>query len=309
MNTTNEPSNQLPESLSDRVPIPHTSKSRLVISLDSQVLSKIQTCGALAAYAHLDSIEPIDYENDSLDIGLVMHEGLAEFYRHKHNTPTNIAKSKAIAKIEVSSSAKPTLTASKINMMIDALSQYVLKYETEPWVVVKDTNGNPLVEQTFSKTLYQDEDIEIHYIGITDLIVRASEASKSIVPIDHKTYGSHYKPAILSNQFSGYMWATNSSNLIVNRVGVKSKLGSFERVLVTRTPAQTEEWKGNAIRSILSHLDDMQANDFRRNYEACTMYGGCRYLRLCAADPSHRRYLKANEYKIVPPWNPLEARD
>lgn len=315
MNTTGEPSNQSlvlnsdSQEIIERVPIPHTSKSRLVISLDSQVLSKIQTCGALAAYAHLESIEPLNYENDSLDIGLVMHEGTAEYYRNKNKTSTNQARAKAIAKIESSGASKPTLTAAQINMMIDSMSQYILKYETEPWAVVKDTNGNPLVEQTFSRTLFQDEDIEIQYVGITDLIVRASESSRNILPVDHKTFGSHYKPAVLSNQFSGYMWATNSANLIVNRIGVKSKLGSFERILVTRTPSLIDEWKRNAIRSVLGHLDDMQANDFRRNYEACTNYGGCRYARLCGADPTHRRYLKANEYKVVPPWNPLEARD
>ena len=292
----------------DQVPIPHTSVSRLVISLDSQVLSKIQTCGQQAAYNHLDNIEPINYENDSLDIGLTMHEGLAEYYRNKH-LPTNIASAKALAKVEVSAMGRPTLRGAQIRMMIDAVAQYIKKYDTESWVVVKDTNGNPLVEQTFSKTLYQDEDIQILYTGITDLIVRAHETSTNLMPVDHKTYGSHYKPAVLSNQFSGYMWATNSPSLIVNRVGVKSKLGSFERILVNRTPAMIEEWKGNAIRAVLAHLDDMQANNFRRNYEACTMYGGCRYLRLCNADPTHRKYLITNEYKVVPPWNPLEARD
>jgi len=308
MTTTSEPSNTSPESLSLDVPVPHVSTSRLVISLDSQVLSKIQTCGQQAAYNHLENIEPIDYENDSLDIGLVMHEGLAEYYKHK-NLPTNIAQAKALARVETSAMSKPALNGAKIRMMIDAVSQYIRKYETESWIVVKDTNNNPLVEQTFSKTLYQDEDIQVLYTGITDLLVRAHEGSQAIMPVDHKTYGSHYKPAVLSNQFSGYMWATNSANLIVNRVGVKSKLGSFERILVARTPAMIEEWKQNAIRAVLSHLDDMQANNFRRNYEACTMYGGCRYLRLCNADPSHRKYLKANEYKVVPPWNPLEARD
>src|SRR6185436_10325861 len=136
-----------------------------------------------------------------------------------------------------------------------------------------------------------------------------AENIKLIMPVDHKTYGSYYKTAVLSNQFSGYMWATNSPNLIVNRIGVRGKLGNFERVVVGRTELQIEEWKRNATRAILSHLDDLRNGDFRRNYEACQNYGGCRYLRLCAADPTHRKYLISTEYKVTPAWNPLEARD
>ena len=283
--------------------------SKLTIALDSQILAKIQTCGQLAKYSHIDSIEPVEYQGESLETGLLMHEMLAEYYRLKHKEPTNIVMAKSLARGESFAASRPQIHRKMINDCADAFGQYVRKYQTESWEVVKDTNGNPLVEQTFTKTLFEDEDIRILYIGITDLIVKAAEGHSVLLPVDHKTFGGYYKAAILSNQFSGYIWATNAKNLIVNRIGVRGKIGNFERIVVSRTPAQIDEWKRNAIRSILAHLDDMHSGDFRRNYEACTMYGGCRFARLCGADPSHRKYLIESEYKYVEPWDPISARD
>jgi len=307
MTNTTELSNQSRVSISELVP--DKDKAKLVISLDSQILSKIQTCGQQAAYAHINSIEPVDYTAEALEVGLLMHEMLAEYYRYKHAEPTNIVTAKALSRGEAFAATRPGITHPMMNECADAFGQYVRKYINETWEVIRDTNGNPLVEQTFTKTLFEDEDIKILYIGITDLIVKASSDQQIMLPVDHKTFGSYYKAAILSNQFSGYIWATNAKNLIVNRVGVRSKLGNFERVVVSRTPAQTEEWKRNAIRSVLAHLDDMFTGDFRRNYEACTMYGGCRFARLCGADPSHRKYLIESEYKYVEPWDPITARE
>lgn len=282
---------------------------KLTIALDSQILAKIQTCGQYAAYAHIDSIEPVEYNGESLEMGLLMHEMLAEYYRNKGTEPGNIVAAKSIAKGESFAASRPAITHKMVNDACDAFGQYVRKYVAETWEVVRDMNGNPLVEQTFTKKLYEDEDIQVLYIGITDLIVKPASDQQVMLPVDHKTFGGYYKAAVLSNQFSGYIWACNAKNLIVNRIGVRGKAGNFERIVVSRTPAQLEEWKANAIRSILAHLDDMHSKNFRRNYEACTMYGGCRYARLCGADPSHRKYLIESEYKYVTPWDPITARE
>ena len=297
------------ENVSQSSPASIVPQAKLTIALDSQILAKIQTCGQYAAYAHINSIEPVEYAGESLEFGLLMHEMLAEYYRFKHAEPTNIVTAKALARGEAFAASRPAITRNMINGCADAFGQYVRKYVGESWEVVKDMNGNPLVEQTFTKTLFEDEDIRILYIGITDLIVKAASDQQVMLPVDHKTFGGYYKAAVLSNQFSGYIWATNAKNLIVNRIGVRGKLGNFERIVVSRTPAQIEEWKQNAIRSVLAHLDDMQSGNFRRNYEACTMYGGCRYARLCGADPTHRKYLIESEYKYVTPWDPISARD
>ena len=297
------------ENVSLALPASNANPQKLTIALDSQILAKIQTCGQYAAYAHIDSIEPVEYSAESLEMGLLMHEMLAEYYRYKHAEPTNIVTAKALAKGEAFAATRPGIHHKMFNDAADAFGQYVRKYVAETWEVVRDTNGNPLVEQTFTKKLYEDEDVCVLYIGITDLIVKPAREQSVLLPVDHKTFGGYYKAAVLSNQFSGYMWACNAKNLIVNRIGVRGKSGNFERIVVSRTPGQIEEWKSNAIRSVLAHLDDMYTKNFRRNYEACTMYGGCRYARLCGADPTHRKYLIESEYKYVTPWDPISARD
>jgi hypothetical protein len=274
---------------------------KLVISIDSQVLAAIQTCNQQAKYRFIDSIEPYDYESDSLEIGLVMHEGLAEHYEKMHLVPANILRQHVVARMEAYAGAKTSMTGSQINAIVDIYGQYAAKYTADDWQVARDTNNNPLVESTFAKTLYEDDEIHILYTGITDLVLK----QPYIVPVDHKTWGSYFKPALMSNQFHGYMWALNSRNLIINRIGVKGNTGKFERIVVSKPDEVIEEWKEDAIRDILRHLDQMHEGKFRRNREACGMYGGCRFIKLCSAQPSHRDYLIKTNYKMVPMWNPL----
>jgi hypothetical protein len=276
-------------------------KEKLVISIDSQVLAGIQTCNQQAAYRFIDSIEPRDYSMESIQLGLVLHEAMAEHYSTFHKLPSNILRNNVATRMESYAAAKTMLSHSQVNALIDIYRQYQAKYITEDWVVERDTNDNPLVESTFAKTLYEDAEIHILYTGITDLVLRKPYQ----VPVDHKSFGTYFKPAIMSNQFHGYMWALNSRNLIINRIGVKSKTGTFERIVVTKPLSLIEEWKNDAIRDILRHLDMMHEGNFRRNREACGMYGGCRFINLCSAEPSHRSYLIANNYQVVPVWNPL----
>jgi hypothetical protein len=278
-----------------------TQTDKLVISIDSQVLAGIQTCNQQAAYRFIDSIEPRDYGMESLELGLIIHEGLAEHYAHFHNTPANVLRGNVAARMEAYAAAKTSLSRTQVNACIDIYSAYTAKYITDNWVVARDTNNNPLVESTFAKTLYEDDEIHILYTGITDLVL----SSPYICPVDHKSWGSYFKPAIMSNQFHGYMWALNSKNLIINRIGVKGNTGKFERIVVTKSPEVIQEWKDDAVRDILRHLDMMHEGKFRRNREACGMYGGCRYITLCSAEPSHRKYLKEANYTVVPIWNPL----
>jgi hypothetical protein len=90
-----------------------TENEKLVVSIDSQVLAAIQTCNQQAKYRFIDSIEPQDYESDSIDIGLVMHEGLAEHYEQLHKVPANVLRNRVIARMEAYAGAKTTMTGSQ----------------------------------------------------------------------------------------------------------------------------------------------------------------------------------------------------
>jgi hypothetical protein len=46
---------------------------------------------------------------------------------------------------------------------VDIYGHYAAKYIADDWVVARDTNNNPLVESTFAKTLYEDDEIHILY--------------------------------------------------------------------------------------------------------------------------------------------------
>ncbi len=292
-----------PIELTDNSIIPDPNpEQKLIISLDSQVLSKIQTCNQQAAYRFIDNIEPVDYDDSSLQIGLVIHEGLAEHYEQKHKTAYNLVRARSIARMEAYAPAKTELKTSEVNAVIDAYNQYATKYQYETWEVLKDTNNNAVVEKTFAKKMYEDDSLIILYTGVTDLVINNGAI---ITPVDHKSWGSYYPVAVMSNQFNGYMWALKSKSLIVNRVGVRRNTGKFERIVVNKPLELLEEWKRDAIEDVLNHLGQINRAWFRRNREACTMYGGCRYLKLCNASSEHRKYLVQAEYKKVPEWSPL----
>lgn len=292
--------NESPE-LNQTIPDPNP-ENKLIISLDSQVLSKIQTCNQQAAYRFINNIEPVEYDNSSLDIGLVIHEGLAEHYEQKGKLPYDEVRLRAIARMEAYAPQKTELKTSDVNGVIDAYNQYATKYQYETWTVLKDSNNNPIVEKTFAKKLYEDDTLIILYTGVTDLVINNGAI---ITPVDHKSWGSYYPVAVMSNQFHGYIWALGAKNLIVNRVGVRKNTGKFDRVVVNKHPELIEEWKRDAIEDTLNHLGQINRKWFRRNREACTMYGGCRYLKLCNAQSEHRKYLIQAEYKSVPEWSPM----
>jgi hypothetical protein len=232
-----------------------------------------------------------------------VHEGLAQHYENKDKLQYDALRNSCLARMEVYAASKTELTQSQINNCLDAYNQYATKYQYETWQVLKDLNKNPIVEKTFAKKLYEDDEVIILYTGVTDLIINNGAI---ITPVDHKTFGSYgYDVATMSNQFFGYRWALNAKTLIVNRVGVKKNVGKFERVVVSHSPEQIEEWKRDAIQDVLNHLEQMGRGWFRRNREACTMYGGCRYKKLCEAQTEHRKYLTQVEYKTVPVWSPM----
>lgn len=276
---------------------------RVILSLDSQILSKICACNQQAAYRHIDNIEPIDYNELSLHKGLLVHEMLAYHYKHKHEVPYNLLVSGAIGAGEAFAPKYETLTTPVVNECIDAYTQYAKEYQYENWKV-KFYNGEPLVEKTFSKVMYESPELVILYTGVTDLVIDASETVSA--KVDHKTFSSWYKAQTFTNQFYGYMWASGIRNLIVNRIGLGKKLGQFDRISISVTAEALEEWRTNAILRVMNHYQQMQDGIFMKNYgSACTDFGGCRYLRLCKANPEHRAYLIKTEYKKVPVWSPL----
>ena len=93
----------------DNKDILNPNETRAIIAVDSQILSKIQACNQRAKYRHVDNIELIDNNSYSLTKGLVLHEGLAEFYTYKHNTPHNILRAKVVARAEAYACTKTDL--------------------------------------------------------------------------------------------------------------------------------------------------------------------------------------------------------
>jgi hypothetical protein len=283
---------------------------KVIISLDSQVLSSMQTCPTYYAYRHVLNMKPrkislaaiglptdqpkAERKSSSLALGLVAHDALKVHYEQIRagNKPSDFLPL-VLSRIE-SSGEENELTQKERQHIFQMYVEYVAKYENERFEVLA-------VEEFFQKLLYEDDNYIVYYTGITDLVVGIQDL---VMPYDHKTFSSYFKPHGLENQFQGYAWALGVSTICVNRIGLNAKLGTFERILFSYSPEQLEEWKTNVVLTIQDALVQQESGFYRKNYEACGNYGGCRYKRLCTADPNHRDYLIRNEYEEVEPWDP-----
>lgn len=271
--------------------------TRIVISVDSQVLSAIQACNQYAAYSHIHHIAPESENKFSLEMGLIVHKMLQYHYENKYSENLSVRIPKAVAEGEQYMLAHTSITSTKVfTELTQAYVGYAHKYEIESFNILA-------VEERFSRILYQDSEVVIIYNGIIDLLTEGSQVG--IVPYDHKTFGSYFKPHGMENQFQGYCWGVSNRTLVVNRIGVGSKLGTYERITLSYPQSVLEEWRINAAESILDHYQQALDKKFRKNFTSCGMYGKCKFKELCLSSPIGREVLIRSDYKEVPPWDPM----
>jgi len=275
-------------------------EGKTVLSVDSQVISAIQSCNQYAAYAHIHHLEPADGNSLPLEKGLILHEMLKYHYEHLFDTSMTAAAKRqgAVEAGEQFMLKSTSITSSKIfTMLTEAFIGYATKYERESFDIIS-------VEKIFVKELYQDDEVVILLTGIIDLLV--NQTGYGLIPYDHKTFGSYFKPHGLENQFQGYCWATGQNSLIVNRIGLDKYLGQYERLTLYYPTSVLEEWRVNVIESVLEHYNQIQTKQFRKNYTSCGMYGRCKYRKLCSVTNVERQLIINSEFKEREPWDPLK---
>ena len=172
-------------------------------------------------------------------------------------------------------------------------------------------DGQPAVELSFTFEI----DDDILYCGHLD---RVSKMGDHLYVVDQKTTGGtvgqyffdRYSP---DNQMSGYAYAGRVvlsapiSGVIIDAAQIAINFSRFERQPVTRTKAQLEEWRKNALHFIKVAQSASYLQDFPMNTTACNNYGGCPFKPLCSKDPSVREaYIKSDYVEHV--WDPLKAR-
>jgi hypothetical protein len=196
--------------------------------------------------------------------------------------------------------------------LIRTIVWYVDQFKDEAIKVLKNAEGKPLVEHSF--TLPVDDGII--FAGHLDRMV---EYAHDPMVMDQKTTGS----TISSRYFEGFSPDTQMSmytfagkaifgipvkGVIIDAAQIAVGFTRFERGFTFRTDAQLNEWYDDTMYHIERARTATKDNYFPQNRTACGNYGGCPFRAACSRSPHVReQFLKADFVKGQR-WDPLKSR-
>ena len=147
---------------------------------------------------------------------------------------------------------------------------------------------------------------------------RVAEYAGELWTLDRKTTGStigsnFFEKFSPDNQMSLYTLAgkvvthRKISGVIVDGMQIAQGFTRFARGFVSRTPAQIEEWRGDALEWIDAAETAAERQSWPMNDTACNLYGGCKFRGICSKDPSVRQtFLQSNFEQRL--WDPSVRR-
>lgn len=232
--------------------------------------------------------------------------------------PANQLRTELMVLSGLNAFSPPKLTSTFISQKVEKrtpalleglLRGYAAKYKYEPFRVI-------YVEKNFLFLLPDGSP----YSGNMDLV--ADVQGQGVQPIENKTtswiynFGDQFE---VNQQISGYIagcqelmenaseYATINAINIPNRKDGVIRDNDFQRFpLIRRSPAQIEEFRFDAIKTIAEMKHDLNLGHFRQNTTACNHYGGCAFRKICGASPGPERETIAEAFYTQSFWNPLK---
>lgn len=277
--------------------------SKLILRLDSHMLSDFQRCKALGYLAHVEG-----WRQDKTSPGMIRGTRwhmLMEF-RAEH-------KQGKISWIEVLTKAGEYLQAdgvetSEIGFYISKLSQYHTRWDGD------EVNYKFIANEVgFSKVIHETDTVQFIYEGKIDALL---EISKNRVVGDHKTQhpgfsGPKYDLFPHSNQFLGYCWASGFRYVMIDYTSwsdPKSKVTdrTFHREFFPIDSALINQWKELTIESFWEILLAVRFNKFPLNRSACDgKYGICQFAKVHEHTSERSQLITLqNNFKREERWEP-----
>lgn len=170
----------------------------------------------------------------------------------------------------------------------------VARKSSEYFIHYRNENIQPLaVEKGFSKILYEDTHFLFIYEGRIDFIGKFPN-DRATYWVDHKTESRKEDLNPNNFQFLGYSWALNTTNGLINYIGMqesKSPSDAFRRTIVTHRKDLIQEWKEQAITIFFRIAELNFGHSFIKNRTQCKPYA-------CAPCMFHEICGQTNERKI-----------
>lgn len=189
---------------------------------------------------------------------------------------------------------------------VELLANYFKHFEKDIFEVVKDKQGQPIVERLCEFTLYDSPTLKITYFGTIDLIVYDKILGKHIC-VDHKTtsvFGdSFFKRLSPNHQYTGYVWAAREvlgldiDTFMVNILQVAKTKKNVGRQFTERRTEDFEELRSATILAVKNYLHCRDTSNWPMGtVNSCTMYGGCQYHKICSVPVQLRENVIRGEW-------------
>lgn len=204
-------------------------------------------------------------------------------------------------------------------ILVRSVVWYTEQYKKENYETVVLEGGSKAVELSFrfGTGIESGAGEEFYLSGHMDRLVRY-KPDGTLWVMDRKTtghtlYSSFFDGFSPHNQMSIYTLASKlvfqipASGTIIDAVQLGVTFSRYDRGTAPRTADQLDEFY-NDLQDYFHRAERYARNNhWPMNEEACGMYGGCPFRKVCSKSPTVRdAYLKADfAYR---PWNPLETR-
>lgn len=195
--------------------------------------------------------------------------------------------------------------------LVRAVMAYLDHFKTDGTETYMMSNGKPALELNFR---FQSD--EYMFCGYID---RIAHFNNELYVLDRKTtqkafatdYIASFKP---SGQMMQYTvgaqvgFSEEVKGVIIDVAYITANLDELGRFPVTYTKDQLAEWLENQRFWIGMAEQYWKAGKWPMNLDACHIYDGCKFRKLCSRPASVREHFIKAEYKVER-WDPLKSRE
>lgn len=296
--------------------------------IDNSTLELLTTCPRSMEYAKLYK-RVINKPAPALNFGSGLHLALETRYtKYRNDKPSDACFADQVEAMaqHFAANPQPDEDPRSLNWAVEVIKRYNQQYNTEPFNILVDAAGVPLVELPFTLPLYKRGDIHINYIGRIDLPVMWDG---SVWIIDHKSASrlgdSYFDEKQMSAQQIGYCWAFEQltgmsvagfciNALRTSTIPAKPKDGpdawwreTLQRQRYHVTEEQKSEWKTNTIALCEEFFYHYEKGMFPQKTAWCSgKYGKCQYFGVCSYPMDKREGILASEEYTDNNWSPLK---
>jgi PD-(D/E)XK nuclease superfamily len=276
------------------------------IVMDSQLLNSLQLCGYRTDLYFNKNYRP-NFKAEALEKGDLLHLIFKVFYTLQIKRPDIdylTAVELAVKWGREHAIMNLALDVDTAEETVFQCVEYFKHFQGEYWTPTH-------VERPFAKIIYENENenLRIIYEGIIDLMVN-TKVGEAIV--DHKSASRNADSTYLglSNQFKGYAYCMETTDVIINKVGFQKTLKPaerFKRIPISYEQATLDEWCQETIwwgQQLLFYIEN---NTWPMNHTSCDKYSGCIFNKACIHEPGEsRNWMLQTEYIIGKKWSPQE---